>query len=656
MNKNTIIGVILMLGLIIGMTVWNDKTAAEREAVRREQLAKRHAEQEQERKRAAEWQAAQDTLSEAQKDSLRLEVARQDSLNVITHFGPLANASQGESKIVTLENEVLRLAINTHGGMIESATLKKYINNLDSTELCLFDTRNNKMAISFEGRGHYRDDISTSELYFETVQQTDSTVTLRVATDEGGALEFVYGIGQNDSYLVDFTIRTENLDRLSHSNRFNLKWSQKLSRTEIGRDFEERYSSLYYRFAGESPDDDDLESGSKNGTKNVSGALTWFNFKNQFFSSMLVSRNLFRDGELKSSAIDENDKEGYLYLKDYAANLYFDMEQAEERFCFFFGPNNYPLLNDLSEVVADRVGLGGEDIEMEHTIYLGWPVVRWVNRFIVLPFFHWLDSYALNYGLIILLMTLLIKLITLPFTYKSFVASAKMRIAQQLPEIQKINEKYPNQEDAMQKQQELMAFYGKIGVSQMGGCVPMLLQWPVLIALFYFFPTSIELRGESFLWAHDLSTYDAVITWDRYIPVVDWIFHQHISLFCILMTATNIFYTWLMQKQNPSQQSMPGMKAMMYLMPLMFLAILNNYSAGLSYYYFLSTLIGIILTYGIRASLNEPKILEQMKYNLTHPKKKSEMSGCAGLAARAQEAQKLQQKQMKEQARKQYRK
>ena len=266
-----------------------------------------------------------------------------------------------------------------------------------------------------------------------------------------------------------------------------------------------------------------------------------------------------------------------------------------------------------------------------------------------------MDSYALNYGLIILLMTLLIKLITMPLTYKSFVASAKMRIAQQLPEVQALNDKYPNQEDAMKKQQEMMALYGRMGVSQMGGCLPMLLQWPVLIALFYFFPTSIELRGESFLWAHDLSTYDAIVSWDTYIPVVDWIFHQHISLFCILMTATNIFYTWLMQKQNPSQQSMPGMKAMMYVMPLMFLAILNNYSAGLSYYYFLSTLFGIIQTYAIRLSMNEPKILEQLKYNMTHPKKKSEMSGCAGLAAKAQEAQKMQQQQMKAQARKQYR-
>ncbi|MBP5346442.1 MAG: membrane protein insertase YidC [Bacteroidales bacterium] len=654
MNKNTIIGILLLFGLVMGMQWYNGKEAAEKEAARKELAAKRSAEREAELKRQAEWQAMQDTLTQAQKDSLNLASAVQDSLNNIKHFGALAAASKGEAKIVTLENDLLRLTVNTHGGMIESVTLKEYINNLDSTQLQLFDARNNKMAILFEGRGQYRDDISTDELYFEAINQTDSSVTMRLKSEDGGILDFVYSL-KAGSYVVGFDIQVQNKNLLTNDSRFNLKWSQKLLRTEIGRDFEERYSSLYYRFAGEGPDDDDLGSSTKNGSKTINGALTWFNFKNQFFSSILVSRNLFKDGELRSDMIDEESRDGYLYLKNYAANVYFDMEREKESFCFFFGPNNYPLLNDLSEEIAEQVGLEGEDIELEHTIYLGWPIVRWVNRIIVLPFFHWLDSYALNYGLIILLMTLLIKLITMPLTYKSFVASAKMRIAQQLPEVQALNEKYPNQEDAMKKQQEMMALYGKMGVSQMGGCLPMLLQWPVLIALFYFFPTSIELRGESFLWAHDLSTYDAIVSWNTYIPVVDWIFHQHISLFCILMTATNIFYTWLMQKQNPSQQSMPGMKAMMYLMPLMFLAILNNYSAGLSYYYFLSTLFGIIQTYAIRLSMNEPKILEQMKYNLTHPKKKSEMSGCAGLAAKAQEAQKMQQQQMKAQARKQYR-
>lgn len=654
MNKNTITGMFLLLVLFMGMTWWNGKEATEREQVRKELAAKKLAEQEAERARLAEWNAKNDTLSEAQKDSLRFLEAQQDSLNAIKHFGPLVTASKGESHLISLENDVLRLSVNTKGGMIESVSLKDYINNLDSTELQLISSRNNTMSLSFEGRGFYRDDINCSDLYFQPVAQSDSSVTLRVVSEDGGVLDLVYTLSAG-SYVVGFDIQTQHQELLSNDNRFNLKWNHKLPRTEKGRDFEARNSSLFYRFAGEGPDDDDLESSTKNGVKTINGSLTWFNFKNQFFSSILVSCNAFKDGDLRSSVIDENDREGYAYLKDYAANLYFDVEGGTEHMCFYFGPNNYPLLNEISEQVADRVGLNGEDIELEQTIYLGWPIVRWVNRFIVLPFFHWLDSYALNYGLIILLLTLLIKGITFPFTYKSYVSSAKMRIAQRMPEVQKINEKYPNQEDAMQKQQEMMALYGRMGVSQMGGCVPMLFQWPVLIALFYFFPTSIELRGESFLWAEDLSTFDAIISWDKYIPVVDWIFHQHISLFCVLMTATNIFYTWLMQKQNPAQQSMPGMKAMMYVMPLMFLAILNNYSAALSYYYFLSTLAGIIQTYVIRAMMDEDKILEQMKYNMAHPKKKSEMSGCAGLAARAQEAQKLQQQQMKAQARKQYR-
>ena len=528
MNKNTIIGMLLLLALFMGMTWWNGKNATEREQARREMVAKQNAEAEAQRQREAELKAMADTLSDIQKDSLALLAVQQDSLNAIKHFGPLVAASKGEAQTITIENEVLRLSVNTHGGMIESVSLKDYINNLDSTELQLINTRNNSMSITFEGRGHYRDDINSQELYFEPVAQSDSSVTLRIKSEDGGILDLVYSLSAG-SYLVDFDIKTQNFDRISNDSRFNLKWNHKLMRTELGRDFEERYSSLFYRFAGEGPDDDDLENTTKNGAKTISGSLTWFNFKNQFFSSALVSRNIFKDGELRSSIIDEKDKDGYLYLKDYSANLYFDMEQPTEHLCFFFGPNNYSLLDDLSEVAADKVGLNGEDIELEHSIYLGWPIVRWVNRFIVLPFFHWLDSYALNYGLIIFLLTLLIKAITLPFTYKSYMAGAKMRVAQRMPEVQKINEKYPNQEDAMQKQQELMALYGKMGVNQMGGCVPMLFQWPVLIALFYFFPTSIELRGESFLWAKDLSTYDAVLTWNTYIPVVDWIFHQHIS-------------------------------------------------------------------------------------------------------------------------------
>jgi len=655
MNKNTIIGSILLFALFMGMTWWSGKKSAEQREYERQiqhvQDSIKNANSIKNDSVVAEFSSA--SFSQALSDSALLDRAKQDSLLAIKKFGPLAPASVGESQIITLENEVLSMDVNTQGGLIERVVLKEFMNNLDSTQLELFRGSNNQMWFVFDGKNEMGDTISTRDLYFQPISKTDSSLVLRLSSVDGAYMDFVYGLSAN-SYVVDFDIKTENRKSFADS-RFQLNWTQKLKRTELGRDFAQRNSSLFYRFAGESPDDDDLESSTRNGYKSVDGKLTWFNFKNQFFSSMLISGNLFTGGEMRSSTIDENDKDGYLYLKDYSVSLYFDMNQPDEHFCFFFGPNNYPLLNDLSEEIAAKVGLEDEDIELEQTIYLGWPVVNWVNRFIVLPFFHWLDSYSLNYGLIILLMTLLIKAITYPFTRKSFVSSAKMRIAQRLPEVQKINDKYPNQEDAMKKQQELMAFYGKIGVSQMGGCVPMLFQWPVLIALFYFFPTSIELRGESFLWADDLSTYDAIISWDGYIPVVDWIFHQHISLFCVLMTITNIFYTWLMQKQNPAQQSMPGMKAMMYVMPLMFLAILNNYSAGLSYYYFLSTLFGIVTTYVIRATLNEDKILEQMKYNLAHPKKKSEMGGCAGFAAKAQEMQRMQQQQAKANARKQYR-
>ena len=243
MNKNTIIGMLLLFALIMGMTWWNGKTANEREMARRELQAKRLAEQELEQKRIAEWNAMQDTLTDAQKDSLNHVAELQDSLNAVKHFGALVEASKGNEEIITLENEVIRVEINTHGGMIESATLKKYINNFDSTELKLFDKRNNDMAIVFEGRGQYRDDISTNELFFSTVQRNDSSVTLRLTSAEGGTLDFIYALSAN-SYVVDFAIRTENLDRLSHSNRFNLKWNQKMLRTEVGRDFEERNSSL----------------------------------------------------------------------------------------------------------------------------------------------------------------------------------------------------------------------------------------------------------------------------------------------------------------------------------------------------------------------------------------------------------------------------
>lgn len=585
------------------------------------------------------------------------DVEKDSCINLLSEvYGTFAASAVGEEKIVTLENEKIRVGISSKGGMIESVVLKEYKNNYDTTQtqLILFDKGNNEMSVTFNGHRGNDLDIPTERLYFQPVQQTENSVIMRLTSTDGAVINYTYKLSSD--YLVDFAISSENLDKVGVYTTAKVNWKQWLYRTEVGRTFENRYSSLYYRFEGEAPDDDELESSTQEGVLPINnGNLTWFSFKNQFFSSILVSNNAFVGGELATSSSyfkeervsKSGERVGEKFLKEYTAkDLLFNYDN-EAKFCFFFGPNNYSLLDDRSEEAAAHVGLAGDDIELEHSVYLGWWIVRWVNRLIVLPFFHWLDGFNLNYGLIILLMTLLIKLITYPFTRKSMLASAKMRIAQRLPEVQAIIAKYPDQEDAMKKQQELMALYGRIGVNQMGGCVPMLLQWPVLIALFFFFPASIELRGQSFLWAQDLSTYDAILTWENPIPVVNWIFHGHISLFCILMTVTNLFNTWLMQKMNPAQQSMAGMKVMMYLMPLLFLAILNDYSAGLSYYYFLSTLLSIVMTYAIRASLDEEKILDQMRFNLSNPRKKSEMSGCAGLMARAQEAQRQQQLQQK---------
>ena len=589
----------------------------------------------------------QDSLSLAQADSIKQALRQQK-------YGNIAAAATGEEKIINLSNNVLSVDISSKGGVLQKATLLEYENYKDE-QLVLFDAKNNHQYFTFYSvYGKY---ITTEDLYFTPLAKTDSSVVMRLMSDDGGILDFVYRLSP-DSYLLDFTIHTVNLDNIVAPTQpsLQLTWNQKLVRTELGRSFEERYSSLFYKYRGESVND---LSQTGSDSERLDGPLAWFNFKNQFFSTILASNDLFRSGSLSSNALKEDVSPEY--LKEYSADVEIDFTDRLKGeqivpMTYFIGPNNYSLLRDMNDEIASRVGKTNENLEIQNSIYLGWPIVRHINRWIVIPIFHFLDNFNLGYGLIILLLTIFIKLVTLPFTYKSFKSSAKMRIAQKMPEVQAINEKYPNQEDAMAKQQALMALYGKMGVNQMGGCLPMLLSWPVLIALFYFFPTSIELRGESFLWAKDLSTYDAIITWDEPIPVVNWIFHGHISLFCLIMTVVQIFYTWLMQKQNPAQQAMPGMAMMMYLMPLFFLVFLNDYSAGLSYYYTLSLLFSIIQTYAIRASMNEDKILAEMKANLSNPNRKKGGKKASGWIARLQEIQRQQQEELRKQREEQMRK
>ena len=651
MNKNTLIGTVLMCLIFMAM-VWTSQPSAEQlEAQRRAQdsIARLQTEAIENSMNAgkAASEEPQDSLALAQADSIKQALRQQK-------YGNIAAAATGEEQIVNLSNNVLSVDISTKGGVLQKATLLEYENYKDE-QLVLFDAKNNHQYFTFYSvYGKY---ISTEDIYFTPLAKTDSSVVMRLKSDDGGILDFVYRLSP-DSYLLDFTIHTVNLDNIVAPTQpsLQLTWNQKLVRTELGRSFEERYSSLFYKYSGESVND---LSQTGSDSERLDGSLAWFNFKNQFFSTILASNDLFRSGTISSNALKEETSPEY--LKEYSADLEIDFTDRLKGeqivpMTYFIGPNNYSLLRDMNDEIASRVGKTNENLEIQNSIYLGWPIVRHINRWIVIPIFHFLDNFNLGYGLIILLLTIFIKLVTLPFTYKSFKSSAKMRIAQKMPEVQAINEKYPNQEDAMAKQQALMALYGKMGVNQMGGCLPMLLSWPVLIALFYFFPTSIELRGESFLWAKDLSTYDAIITWDEPIPVVNWIFHGHISLFCLIMTVVQIFYTWLMQKQNPAQQAMPGMAMMMYLMPLFFLVFLNDYSAGLSYYYTLSLLFSIIQTYAIRASMNEDKILAEMKANLSNPNRKKGGKKASGWIARLQEIQRQQQEELRKQREEQMRK
>lgn len=647
MNKNSLIGTVLICLLFFGYMWVNQPTPEQIEAQRRynDSIAQLQRE-------AVVDSVAQSELAKLANDSTLVQamdsaaIAAQDSIQnvrLIQTYGNLATATQGEEQIVTLENEVLRLQLSTKGGQIKAATLKKY-DDYQGNTLELFDGQNNELYYTINTP---KGSFNTDKFYFEPVNVSADGATMRLKTDDGAVLDFVYRLTAADSYLVEYSLKMQNADRIINDRTVMLNWYQSLPRTELGRDFEGRYSQLYYKYQGQSTND--LSSTSAD-DETLDGRMAWISFQNQFFSTMLVTNDLFTAGRLRSEPVAKENDENI--IKKYSAeNLEFEVDtkgaETTIPMCLYMGPKDYWKLSDMNEPAAAFVGKTNEDMDLEDSFYLGWRfIVHYVNSWVIIPLFHFMDKWIPSYGIIILLLTLFIKLVTLPMTYKSYKASAKMRIAQRLPEVQAINEKYPDQEQAMEKQQALMALYSKMGVNQMGGCLPMLIQWPVLIALFYFFPTSIELRHQPFLWADDLSTYDAFLTWDANIPVVNWIFGHHLSLFCVLMTVTNIFYTWLMQKQNPSQQSMPGMKAMMYFMPLMFLFFLNQYSAGLSYYYFLSTLLGIVITYAIRWSMDENKILEQLKANLKKPAKASKATGWA---AKLQEIQRQQQEQLKKQ-------
>ena len=456
-------------------------------------------------------------------------------------------------------------------------------------------------------------------------------MALPVAEDAYWGIE--YTLPKGDSYVVDMKVVQKNMAPYIESNNKNLgiDWHQELIRQEKGKMFEERNSGLYYKFAGGSVEN---LSENKNDSEERQAKIRWIGFKNQFFSSVLISQRPFNMADFQSKVLKENP----YFLKDFTAqatvNDYDWQTEVPARFSWFIGPNLYPLLSSLdNQTVAD------EDLKLTRLIPLGWSIFRWINTGVIIPIFNFLGSFISNYGIVILVMTFFIKLVLFPLTYKSYKSQAVMRLLS--PQVKEINEKYPGQQNAMIRQQKMMALYSKAGANPMSGCLPMLLQMPILFAMFTFFPSAIELRGQSFLWAHDLAAPDAIISWSGHIPLITDYFGNHISLFCLLMTITNIVYTKINMQTSGNQ--MPGMKWMMYLMPIFFMIFFNNYASGLSYYYFLSLLITIAQTYAFRYVIKEEDVKKKMEENAKKPKKKS------GFMARLEEMQKQQQAMMREQ-------
>ncbi len=559
--------------------------------------------------------------------------------NSIGRYGRFATFLNGDEKTITLQNNVIKVDLSSKGGMVSRAELKKYDTEYDPDEtkkvkkkVVMFDSESNQMSFTLP----LPQEIETADLYFTPREVTDSTVFMALDLSADAFWGIKYTLPKGDNYMIKMEVVQQNMAPIVQSNvrKLGVNWHQDIHRQEKGRMFEERNSRLAYKFLGGSVEE---MSENQNKSKERQQKIKWIAFKNQFFSSVLIADKNFNSADFNSEVLKNS-----VYLKSLTADAEvndYDWNASNPAgFNFFIGPNLYPLLNKI-----DKHTYEDENLKLTKLIPLGWPIFRWINTLIVIPVFNFLGSFGWNYGIVILVLTILLKLVLFPLTYKSYVSQAKMRIL--APDIKEINDKYPGNENAMVRQQKTMALYNKAGANPMSGCLPMLLQMPILFAMFTFFPNCIELRGQSFLWAHDLAAPDAIISWSAHIPLVTEYFGNHISLFCLLMTATNIIYTHsTMQGQS---NSMPGMKWMMYLMPIMFLVFFNNYAAGLSYYYFLSLLFTIIQTYAIRKwFVKEEDVRRAMKENAKKPQKKS------GWMARLEEMQKEQQRMMREQQQK----
>lgn len=648
MDKNTIIGLLLITAIIIGFTIYNrpSKEQIEAEQYRRDSIAQMDAARATTDLPPSTTPDTSDEVAMKQGSNLEdffnagqtVQTVSDSLVSPADSLEDLPMASKLEETVI-LENEKMRLALNTLGGRIESVLLKDQL-RYTGDSLYLFENADeSRFNLDLFNRNSVR--LSTEQEIFTPIRSADGkSVIMRLQSSSTQYIDFVYTLPA-DEYMMDFDVRVVGMRNGLHPEsltNFRMNWEQKVRQQEKGRQFEERYSRIHYKY-----DQQDVQkmSESRNERKELSEPLKWFAFKDQYFTSIIVGERPFSNTILTSEVLKEDN-----YTKSYKAEVWIPSEISDDSdlisagFKYYFGPVHYNTLK-----AYDKDMDNGARLELEEIVYLGYRWLSWVNKWLVIPVFNFFLSLGWGMGLIILILTLMVKLIISPLTYKSFISSAKMRVLR--PQIQEIEKKYPGkeQDEMMKRQQATMELYNKVGVSPMSGCLPMLIQMPVLLALFFFFPSAIELRQQGFLWADDLSTYDSLISWSGNIPLVTRFLGNHISIFCLLMTVVNVIYTkYNMTSMDTGQQTLPGMKHMPIFMSVFMFFFLNNYPAGLNYYYFLSTLFTIVHTYLMKQFINEDKILAQLEENKKKPKKKS------GFMARLAEAQKMQEKQAREQA------
>lgn len=590
------------------------------------------------------------TVNDAETEALSpaMASALRELNNTYTRNGDFSAMMTPRNDSVVIKNDSLQLVISSKGAMITRATLPNYKSSHNTSNKAF----GKYVEVFSPGENEYGFMLNTStqryntqDFYFEPVEKTDSSVLMALNFPNGAQFGIRYTL-RPDNYVVHMEVVQKNMNRvLDSSNPMYFDWKQKMRRHEVDGMFEERNSTLYYKFVGD--DDTDYLTESSEQKENFTDAMKWVAAKNQYFSSVFIAQKQFSGMTLTSVPFDKKSPEfnDYLKMLTVHSEIEYQADNANPAsFFLYLGPNRYKVLSNIDEMIKQYPGGDNpefEDLHLTRLIPLGWTLFRWINTWVVIPVFDWLGSFIGSYGIIILILTILIKLVLTPLTIKSYRSQAVMKIL--APDVKAINEKYPDQADAMKRQQKTMELYRSAGASMFGGCLPMLLQMPVLIAVFAFFPSCIELRGQSFLWAHDLSAPDAIVSWTTQIPLISSYFGNHISLFCLLMTATNILYTYVSMQSQSQNQSMPGMKWMMYLMPVFFLVFFNHYASGLSYYYFVSLLITIATTYAVRASVKEEDVRAKMAEYCKKPKKKS------GWMARMEEMQRQQQAAMREQ-------